>query len=118
MLKKDMVLKDAKVLILGVTFKENCPDVRNSKVVDIYDELVDFGTAPVIYDPWVNNFDVMKKYPHISMLDNIVGQYDAIILAVAHKEFIAMDIGSLCKKTSVIFDCKAVLDKKILDGRL
>lgn len=118
MLKKDMVLKEAKVLILGITFKENCPDVRNSKVVDIYDELVDFGASPVIYDPWVNRFDVLKKYPHISMLDKLDGQYDAIILAVAHKQFITMNIEALRKNISVIFDCKAVLDKKMLDGRL
>lgn len=118
MLKKNILVKDSNILILGITFKENCPDVRNSKVVDIYDELVEFGASPVIYDPWVNKSEVREKYAHISLIDTLYGKYDSIILAVAHNEFIALNIEELRKDTAVVFDCKAVMDRNIIDGRL
>lgn len=118
MLKKNIAVKEARVLILGMTFKENCPDVRNSKVFDIYEELVDFGAVPVIYDPWVNKREVLDKFPLISIADTLVGRYDAVILAVAHQDFLKLDFSQLRRDSSVLFDCKGVLERKIIDGRL
>lgn len=118
MLKKNIAVKEARVLILGMTFKENCPDVRNSKVFDIYEELVDFGAVPVIYDPWVNKREVLDKFPLISIVDTLEGRYDAVILAVAHQDFLKLDFNHLRKDSSVLFDCKGVLERKIIDGRL
>jgi len=118
MLKKNIAVKEARVLILGMTFKENCPDVRNSKVFDIYEELVDFGAVPVIYDPWVNKREVLDKFPLISIADTLEGRYDAVILAVAHQDFLKLDFSQLRRDSSVLFDCKGVLERKIIDGRL
>lgn len=118
MLKKNISVKGAQVLILGITFKENCPDIRNSKVVDIFNELIEFGAKPVIYDPWVDCNEVKRRYPKISMLNRLEGKYDALILAVAHNEFISISLNELKKNNAVIFDCKAFLDRRFVDGRL
>lgn len=125
MLNKEILVKGAKVLILGMTFKENCPDIRNTKVMDIYHELEQFGAEPFIFDPWVDAERVRKDFAVdvVQMgADSALGAspqtYDAIILAVAHEEFLSMDIASLRKPLSVLFDCKAVLDRKMVDARL
>lgn len=125
MLNKEILVKGAKVLILGMTFKENCPDIRNTKVMDIYHELKQFGADPYIYDPWVDAERVRKDFAvDVVQLNTSVDVaadqqlYDGVILAVAHAEFLSMDIASLRKPLSVLFDCKAVLDRKQVDARL
>ncbi|KKX51727.1 UDP binding domain-containing protein [Sphingobacterium sp. IITKGP-BTPF85] len=119
MIKKDINVSTANTLILGVTFKENCPDVRNTKVVDVYSELIEYGVKVDIYDPWANYEEVKHEYAVdiLSDLDENI-KYDAVILAVSHNEFLTMDLSSLRKEKSVLFDIKACLDRSQVDGRL
>jgi len=115
--KKGIPVRKAKALILGITFKENCPDIRNSKVPDIYEELKSFGMDIDVYDPHAQPLEVKHEYA-IDLASNL-STYDAIILAVSHKEFLELDVKSLKKKpASVIYDIKAILDPKIVDSRL
>lgn len=118
LIAKGHKVKGAKALILGVTFKENCPDTRNTKVTDIYKELTQFGLDVDIYDPWANPHEVMEEYklPLLPSIDN--QQYNAIILAVSHNEFLALDFNKLKIQDGVLFDTKAFLDRSIVDGRL
>jgi len=119
MLRKDLKILESRVLILGFTFKENCPDVRNTKVIDIYNELLNFGISIDIYDPWVNPEEVREEYG-ISIFNSYtsmdIESYSAIVLAVAHHEFRSLQI----QKTDhcVIYDVKGVLDVTKVDGRL
>lgn len=118
MIAKDIQIKSAKVLILGITFKENCPDVRNTKVVDVYRELLSYGVSVDIYDPWASEEEVREKY-NLEIVKSLEGeQYSGIILAVAHNEFLKMDLGSLRKNNSIVYDLKAFLDKNLIDARL
>lgn len=107
------------ILILGFTFKENCPDTRNTKVIDIYRELVDFGCQVDIYDPWASRCDVREEYG-IELIKTIESaKYDGIILAVAHKQFLSLDIDQLKRdEKSIIFDVKSIFDKNVVDIRL
>lgn len=108
----------SETLILGFSFKENCPDFRNTKVIDIYSELKQFGIKVRIFDPHVDRKEV-KKIHNISLMKELVGKYDAIILAVAHQEFSDLDYSSIKKNNkSIIFDTKAFLDRNVIDGRL
>lgn len=117
MSQKHIAVRDSRVLILGLTFKENCPDVRNTKVVDIYQELKEYGAVPVLCDPWADPDEVRREYL-IDLQDQPEGTYDAVILAVAHAEFMQLDIRSLLADKAVVFDCKSVLDRAIVDARL
>lgn len=120
MIKKDWHIRGAKALILGVTFKENCPDIRNTKVADIYMELTQYGIEVDIFDPWANPAEVQEEYGitcHKS-LEEIKHQYEAIIVAVAHQEFLKLDLSVLIKPEAVIFDTKACLDRNHVDARL
>ncbi|MDB9899795.1 nucleotide sugar dehydrogenase [Flavobacteriaceae bacterium] len=115
--KKGIPVRNAKALILGITFKENCPDIRNSKVPDIYEELKSFGMQVDVYDPYAQKEEVKHEY-NIELTTSL-GAYDAIILAVSHEEFLELDVTSLKKESaSVIYDIKAILDPKIVDSRL
>lgn len=116
--KKGVLVKDAKILILGITFKENCPDIRNTKVVDIYRCLQEYTPNITVYDPWANPGRVEKEYG-ITITGSLPErQYDAIILAVAHNEFQSLDMKSLVKPNGVVYDVKGVLPRDIIDGRL
>lgn len=117
--KKGILVKDAKILLLGITFKENCPDIRNTKIVDIYSTLAEFSNNITIYDPWANPASVMHEYG-INIVNNLPKNevYDAVVLGVAHNEFLTLDIRSLITQSGVIYDVKGVLDKNIVDGRL
>jgi len=118
LINKGNNVKNSKALILGVTFKENCPDIRNSRVIDIYTELQQFGVAVSVYDPHANKSEVFREYG-IDLLETIDDTFDAIILAVGHSEFLQLDFGMLKQdESSVIFDTKAFLDRKIIDARL
>ena len=115
---KGVLVKDAKILILGITFKENCPDIRNTKVVDIYSALHEYTSNITVYDPWANAEYVMKEYntPIVNTLPD--EKYDTVILAVAHKEFLSLDIKSMLNEKSVVYDVKGILPRDIIDGRL
>lgn len=117
--KKGVLVKDAKILILGFTFKENCPDIRNTKVIDIYHTFEEYTKNISVYDPWANP-DVVKKEYGINLTTHAdENAYDAVILSVAHKEFLDMDIRSyLREEGGVIYDVKGILDRNIIDGRL
>ncbi|MCR5850359.1 MAG: nucleotide sugar dehydrogenase [Bacteroidaceae bacterium] len=116
--KKGVIVKDAKILILGITFKENCPDIRNTKVVDIYHTLLEYTGNITIYDPWANVGNVKKEYG-INITDKMPeGVFDAIILAVAHSEFLKMDIKVKTGEKGIIYDVKGILPRDIIDGRL
>lgn len=118
MIHKGHKIQGAKALILGITFKENCPDIRNSRVMDIYEELTQFGLAVDVYDPYASYHEVKREYG-IELIDSIAGQYDAIILAVSHDEFTKLDFNAIKKgDDAVIFDTKSVLDRKLIDARL
>ncbi|MEO6850006.1 MAG: nucleotide sugar dehydrogenase [Mucilaginibacter sp.] len=119
MIGKEHTIKGSKVLIMGITFKENCPDVRNTKVVDIYYELANFGLSVDIYDPWADASAVKKEYniDILSRLDNSV-KYDALIVAVAHQDFLKLDCQKIIRHNGVIYDTKGCLDRKLVDGRL
>ena len=117
--KKGVLVKDAKIIIFGITFKENCPDIRNTKVVDICHTLNEFTDNITIYDPWAD-VDLVKKEYDIDITNTLPENelFDAAILAVAHKEFLNTDLKRLMKENSVIYDVKGILDRAIVDGRL
>jgi UDP-N-acetyl-D-galactosamine dehydrogenase len=119
MLKKEINVRNAEILVLGITFKENCPDVRNTKVIDIIKELQSYNANVTVHDPWANCPQVKHEY-NIDCVDSLPQgkKYHAIILAVSHKEFIEIDYKLLLKEPGVLYDVKGVLDSSIIDGRL
>lgn len=120
--KKGILVQDSKILILGFTFKENCPDVRNTKVIDIYHTLAEYTKNITIYDPWANADKVMHEYGVIlnnGEMNILFYQFDAVILAVAHNEFNSINIRRfLATNNGVVYDVKGVLNKEWIDGRL
>lgn len=120
--KKGVLVKDSNILILGFTFKENCPDVRNTKVVDIYTTLYEYTNNITVFDPWADVDHVRKEYgTDISNnADSVLKcKYDAVILAVAHNEFKELDVRSLLScENGVVYDVKGILDRNVIDGRL
>ena len=116
--KKGVIVKDSRALILGVTFKENCPDIRNTKVVDIYHTLSEYTQNITIYDPWADSEKVKHEYG--ITVENVLpdGKYDLVILAVAHSQFKEINIKEHTSTNSVIYDVKGVLDRSEIDGRL
>lgn len=120
MVQKNIAVKDAKTLILGFTFKENCPDVRNTRVIDIYKDLKEFGLNVLIYDPWVDRNEVEEEYGiEVSNTNSIFDmKYSAIILAVSHNEFLEIDFTKIKAENSVLFDIKGFLPPHLVDARL
>ena len=116
--KKGVMVKDANILIMGITFKENCPDIRNTKVVDIYTTLKEYTNNITVYDPWANAGHVRHEYglEVVNKLPEM--KYDAVILAVAHKEFLDMDVKNLIQENGVVYDVKGILPRDVVDGRL
>jgi UDP-N-acetyl-D-galactosamine dehydrogenase len=119
MIKKEVPVKNAKVLMLGITFKENCPDIRNTKAIDVYNELLEYGMAVDVYDPWANQSEVKHEY----QIDTITtyperNGYSAIILVVAHDEFLKIDLQEHKKMGCVIYDVKTLLRLEDIDARL
>ncbi len=115
--KNDKEIRNSKILVLGITFKENCPDVRNTKVVDVIKNLEDFGTEVDIFDPWANPAEVLKEYGLTTINKAPKAKYDAIVLTVSHKEFLTMDLSKYLKKNGVIYDVKGVLTCEV-QGKL
>ena len=118
MLKKGIQVLDSNILILGFTFKENCPDVRNTKVIDIYKALKEYNLNITVYDPWANP-DIVRHEYGVEVVNELPEEKaDAVILAVAHEKFKGLDVESLAKEKHVIFDVKGSLRKECIDGRL
>ena len=120
--KKGVMVKDANILILGITFKENCPDIRNTKIVDIYHTLGEYTNYITVYDPWADTQNVKQHY-NIDItngdMQQLEGKYDTVILAVAHKEFVDVNVRKFLKNDNgVVYDVKGLLDRNMIDGRL
>jgi UDP-N-acetyl-D-galactosamine dehydrogenase len=118
MIQKGIAVKDAKVLMLGITFKENCPDVRNTKIVDVVSSLQDYGLIVEIHDPWANPIEVKHEYNLDLVPSPIAHSYDAVVLGVAHDEFKSLNFKDYSKSTAVVYDVKGVLDANQIDSRL
>jgi len=118
MLKEGLKINQSKILILGITFKENCPDTRNTKVIDIYQELKSYEAEVDVYDPWANKEQVKKDFD-IDLKDSIENEkYNGIVLAVGHREFKSLDFKDLSSEKVVIYDTKAIIDRSLVKGRL
>lgn len=117
LIKKSHKVDGARTLVLGITFKENCPDIRNSRVIDVISELSDFGCAVEVYDPWADAAEVKHEYG-LTLVEKPSGRYDAVVLAVAHKEFALIDIDAFKNENSVVYDIKGTLEKGKADKRL
>ena len=120
MIKKGARIKGAKALVLGITFKENCPDIRNSRVIDIIREFETFDVDVDVYDPWASLEEVKQEYQLdlLSCSTTLQQSYDAVVLAVGHKEFLEIDLTQLKSDTGVIFDVKSLFPKDSVDARL
>ncbi len=118
MVKKDIKVKDAHVLMLGITFKENCPDIRNTKAIDVYNELLTYNVNVDVLDPWASSKEVQHEYNINVLNDTPDKKYDTVILTVAHKEFTTLNINALRKSNSVLYDVKGFFDKGVADARL
>jgi UDP-N-acetyl-D-galactosamine dehydrogenase len=118
MLKKGIQVLNSKIIILGFTFKENCPDVRNTKVYDIVKALNEYNLNISIYDPWANPAIAKHEYGVEVVNELPTEKFDAAILAVSHKEFDGIDVPALLKDNYVVFDVKSFLPREIIDGRL
>lgn len=119
MIQRGLPIKGSKALILGITFKENCPDTRNTGVISVYHELIQFGLDVEVFDPWANPKEVLEQY-NLTLIETIPYDvlYDAIVVAVAHKEFRSIDLRSIKSPSGVIFDTKGYLDRALIDSRL
>ncbi|MFA6630823.1 MAG: UDP binding domain-containing protein, partial [Kiritimatiellia bacterium] len=119
MIKKGTPVKGARALMLGITFKENCPDIRNTRAIDIYHELREYGMEVDVYDPWASPQVVQHEYGIKTITEYPEGNgYGAIVLAVAHKEFLGLNFEAHKKAGAVIYDVKGILSKVLTDGRL
>lgn len=118
MVKKDIKVKGSRALILGFTFKEDCPDVRNTKVIDIVRELETYGVEVIIHDPWANENEVQHEYGVVSSKTIPVGEFQSVVLAVAHKEFRSLSINEIVQSGGVVYDVKGILEENLIDGKL
>ncbi len=118
MVKAEMPVKNSKVLMLGITFKENCPDIRNTRAIDIYNELLTYQMDVDVHDPWASADEVKHEFAIDIIPTEKLSTYDTVILAVAHKEFLAMDIKDLQNEKALIYDVKGILPKEVSDKRL
>lgn len=118
--KKGILVKDAKILLLGITFKENCPDMRNTKVADIYTTLAEYTNNITVYDPWADKDNVLHEYGIDVVNETPANTYDAVILCVAHNDFKALNVRSFLTtpKDGVVYDVKGVLPREVIDARL
>jgi len=120
MVQKDIPVKGAKALLLGFTFKENCPDVRNTRVIDIYQDLIEFGLDVTVFDPWVDIEEVKREFG-ITVLNNqseLKADYSALVLAVSHDQFKDLNIGGLKGEHSFVYDIKGFFSESLIDSRL
>jgi UDP-N-acetyl-D-galactosamine dehydrogenase len=118
MVQKDIKVKGADILVLGITFKENCPDVRNTKAVDVISNLESYGTEIAIYDPWANPEEVQHEYGLITTNQPPQQNFDAVVLTVAHKEFLDLDLNQFLNENGVLYDVKGIIARNKVSGRL
>jgi UDP-N-acetyl-D-galactosamine dehydrogenase len=118
MVQKDIKVKNAKALVLGITFKENCPDIRNTKAIDVYNELIQYNMDTTVFDPWASKEEVQHEYG-IDIVNELPDEkYDVVVLTVAHNEYRNLDLNGIRKDVSVLYDVKAFFDKNQVDARL
>jgi UDP-N-acetyl-D-galactosamine dehydrogenase len=120
MIKKGIKVHNSNVLVLGITFKEDCPDIRNSRAIDIIRELTSFSVKVDVFDPWASDKEVKDEYgiDLICKKEDITKVYDGVILAVSHKQFMKIDLNDFVNGKNVKFDVKSVLPKELTDSRL
>jgi UDP-N-acetyl-D-galactosamine dehydrogenase len=119
MIKNEVPVKNSKILLLGITFKENCPDIRNTKATDIYHELISYGITVDIYDPWASPEEVLHEYGiTIDKQLNKSADYGAVILAVAHNEFMSIDLETYKNRGAILYDVKGILPRELVHARL
>lgn len=118
MIQKSIPINNADIIILGITFKENCPDVRNTKVVDLISALKEYGTNITIYDPWADEKEVLNEYGLTSLKTLPNQKFDAVVLTVSHNEFTRLDFPSIKNNTAIVYDVKNLIDNHQVDGRL
>ena len=116
--RKGVLVKDARILILGFTFKENCPDIRNTKVIDIIHTFQEYTQNITVFDPWADPERVLREYDARVTGNLPEGPFDAIVLAVAHKDFETLDVRKLVREGGVVYDVKGVLPRDLVDARL
>ena len=118
MVQNDIKVKGSKILVLGVTFKENCPDVRNTKAIDVINNLKSYGASLTVYDPWAARDEVMHEY-NLDMTNELPkSKFDAVVLTVAHKEFLKLNFSDLIVENGVLYDVKGILDLNLVNKRL
>lgn len=117
MVQRDIRIKDSNILVLGITFKENCPDVRNTKAIDVIQNLLSYGANVITHDPWASPEEVRQEFDVLLEKKLPIMQYDAIVLAVAHDEFLKLDLRGMLKPAGILYDVKSVVQGKV-DGRL
>jgi UDP-N-acetyl-D-glucosamine/UDP-N-acetyl-D-galactosamine dehydrogenase len=117
MTQHDLPVNKAKVLVLGITFKENCPDIRNSRAIDVIRELQSFGADVEVFDPHADSEEVKHEYS-LDLVKELNTRYSAIVLAVSHTEFAALNWSSLKSKSTIVYDVKGFLDKSLVTARL
>ncbi len=118
MIKKGITVLNSELLMLGITFKENCPDVRNTKIIDVIRSLESYGVNVTVFDPWADSVEVKHEY-NLEVINSLpTTKFDTVVLGVSHKEFLTIDLSSVTKKLSVIYDVKGILDDKLVDGQL
>ena len=117
MMKRSLPVLGSNVLMLGITFKENCPDIRNTRAIDVYEELASYNVKVDVYDPWADSNEVKDEFG-FDLVENFENQYHAVILTVAHKEFLNQDLRSLLVEGGILYDVKGILDTKFIDARL
>ncbi|WP_308423318.1 nucleotide sugar dehydrogenase, partial [Lutibacter litoralis] len=113
LVQQDIKVKNSRILVLGITFKENCPDVRNTKVVDVIANLKEFGTAVTIFDPWANSYEVKHEYGVETLKNMPQNKFDGIVLAVSHNEFLEIDYYKYLNPKGIIYDVKGFLNCKV-----
>ena len=120
MVQKDIPVKGAKVLLLGFTFKENCPDIRNTRVIDIYQDLIEYGLRVTIYDPWIDTEEVKREFgiTALNKQSELNADYSALILAVSHEQFRDLNLGALKAEQSFVYDIKGFFPESLIDSRL
>ena len=120
MIQEDIKIKGSRILMMGITFKENCPDIRNTKAIDVFHQLKEFSADVDLIDPWANKAEVKHEYgiDIMNSSDEITEKYDSVVLTVAHKEFLDMDVRSFLKSEGILYDVKSILPKESVNGRL
>jgi len=117
MMKRSFPVHGSNVLMLGITFKENCPDIRNTRAIDVYEELQSYNVNVDVYDPWADSKEVKAEFG-FNLIENPKNKYHAVILTVAHKEFLNQDLRSQLIDGGILYDVKGILDTKFIDARL